>query len=498
MKEFYITCIKTLFMFICITFTMIKAGNYKLMNNKKRGLIFVVSLLITVFYGMVFELMKNKLTILLSNLIIYFFYGFILSEILEEKLKCKMILIIISMALCYISIFIATFINFFILQIPYINITENSILEYIAIGTIQFILLYVFFKIKRFKNGFSFFKNDNSMQKLNYIGIILSCLIIFIYIMFCLLKDNFIGTLIFGGILLGTCLMIYWIRKSITNYYKKQMKQRTMELHAKQINEKDKIIKDLKEELENTLKINHKYNHRLSAMEKAVEKLGEKLKYNEEFGTEYADILNSIKDLSKEYRHELYETTNIKKLPKTNIFSIDNLLEYMKTEAEKQNIEFNLEIHNDINNMVENIISKSKLETLIGDHIKDAIIAINCSNNKNRKILLTFNMNNEIYEIKFKDTGIEFEINTLLKLGLEKTTTHKETGGSGIGFMTTFETMNECKASLIIEEQPISNNNYTKTITIKFDGKNEYKIISYRAGEIKKETNNNRIIIEKI
>lgn len=50
------------------------------------------------------------------------------------------------------------------------------------------------------------------------------------------------------------------------------------------------------------------------------------------------------------------------------------------------------------------------------------------------------------------DSGIEFELETLKKLGLERITTHKKTGGSGIGFMTTFETLKECKASLIIEE----------------------------------------------
>ena len=47
----------------------------------------------------------------------------------------------------------------------------------------------------------------------------------------------------------------------------------------------------------------------------------------------------------------------------------------------------------------------------------------------NRKILVEFNKTNEIYEVLFYDTGIEFKIDTLLKLGLERTTTHKETRG---------------------------------------------------------------------
>lgn len=78
--------------------------------------------------------------------------------------------------------------------------------------------------------------------------------------------------------------------------------------------------------------------------------------------------------------------------------------------------------------------------------------------------------------------------------GLKRITTHKSTGGSGIGFMTTFETLKQCKASLIIEEY--SDLEYTKAVIIKFDNKNEYRIHSYRAEEIKNKIKDNRIIIE--
>lgn len=65
--------------------------------------------------------------------------------------------------------------------------------------------------------------------------------------------------------------------------------------------------------------------------------------------------------------------------------------------------------------------------------------------------------------------------------------------------MTTFETLKECKASLIIEERhEIKDNDYTKAIIIRFDGKNEYKIRSYRADKIKEKNEDNRIIIEDL
>ena len=39
-------------------------------------------------------------------------------------------------------------------------------------------------------------------------------------------------------------------------------------------------------------------------------------------------------------------------------------------------------------------------------------------------------------------------------------------------------------------------NNYTKAVIIRFDGKKEYRIKSYRSNEIKKKMKDNRIIIE--
>ena len=170
----------------------------------------------------------------------------------------------------------------------------------------------------------------------------------------------------------------------------------------------------------------------------------------------------------------------------------------MQEEAIKNNINFDLKINESIKPLVENTIPKEKFEILIGDHLKDAIIAIKANEATYKSILVTLGLVEGIYEFSIYDTGIEFEIDTLLKLGQEQVTTHKNEGGSGIGFMTTFETLKECKASLVIEEYNPETTNYTKSVTIKFDGRNEYKICSYRAEKIKEQKSKRRIIIEKM
>ena len=90
-----------------------------------------------------------------------------------------------------------------------------------------------------------------------------------------------------------------------------------------------------------------------------------------------------------------------------------------------------------------------------------------------------------VYSVYIYDSGIEFEIETLINLGNKPSTTHADDGGTGMGFMNTFDTLRKSKASLIIEEygKP-SKDNFTKVIKIIFDNKNEYKLSSYRENEI--------------
>ena len=135
--------------------------------------------------------------------------------------------------------------------------------------------------------------------------------------------------------------------------------------------------------------------------------------------------------------------------------------------------------------MVNNLISKEDLETLLADHIKDAIIAINHTDNINKSVLVKLGNIDETYSLYIYDSGVEFKKEVLENLGKKPYTTHKDEGGTGMGFMNTFDTLRKCKASLIIEEfnKPCSDN-YTKVIEIKFDNKNNFIVKSYQGIKI--------------
>lgn len=486
--QWYVPFTKIFFVNISNFYAVRKIANIK---TKEKLINDILMIGLCLIMGFLYTIIRMKGSALIAYPIYYSMFSIIYS-MSSNSMQKGIVISLLANAVTIVSMLLASILNFVVMKIFNLNLNEYNIIEYITIGSIQLLFTYLFFKIKRFKDGFTFLDSNKFFM---IIGIIISIiLIIFTILIGRNMEDSTINNICTLIIILGGVAMFDWIKKSITKYYKEKMKERTVEIQQEQIKQQDERIKDLQTELADVLQINHKYSHRISAMEKTVTKLGTKLQANEEFAEEYGDILSSIKKLSKEYKEEVASVIKETKLPKTNIFSIDNLLEYMKQESEKDKIDFKLNLDFDINEILETKIPQSKLETMLADHIRDAIIAINCSENKERKIKVVLDKEDNNYQIKFYDTGIEFEIETLSKLGLKRTTTHKSTGGSGIGFMTTFETLKQCKASLIIEEY--SDLEYTKAVIIKFDNKNEYRIHSYRTEEIKNKIQDNRIIIE--
>lgn len=483
--------IKTFFMNICIAISFLKIKGYKKLNKRNAITLILVNIIVGMLYAIIHENANIPIPHIFTNLICYTVYLLIVIVLIDEMDRRFFLVMLMAMCFSFTAFFLASSILFFITRLQLFKKIINSIIEFFMAGFFQIILIYFFFKIKRFKDGISFLKEEKNSKNINIISIILSIIII-ISIVFTTSKYRFIDLSLLLAFPLGIVLIIYLIKKYITEYYKSKMKDKTVEILTEQIKEKDKIIDELSTELAATLKINHKYNYRISAAEKAISKLN----FNEEFASENADIIELVNELSKNYKNELSLIEKQGILPKTEVFGIDNMLEYMNNEAKKNNISFEVEVNCNIKDIIENSIKQSKLETLLADHINDAIIAINYSGNQSRKIKISFNKVTDIHEIKIYDTGIDFEIETLLKLGTKQVTTHKDNGGSGIGFITTFETLKECKGSLIIEEYNNHTMKFTKSITIRFDNKNEYKIYSYRAKQIKEQDKENRIIVE--
>lgn len=401
----------------------------------------------------------------LSVIILCVLYAVILSKLTREKLGYSLIVTLISYAITIVCLGFSAIICYIFYRI---FVIKNKYLNLLIILIFQAVFIYFFLKSNKFKNGFDYISQKMNNDVTDLITINISIAVIFAY---CLLGTVFeeleqIRIRLFISFLFLTFTLIIMIHKNLTLYYKQKLLKTTVNSYKEKIEEKELEINKLKDEKYKISKIVHEFYNRQEALEQAVK--------DEEFR-------KRIKNLTTEFSNEFEKIKTLDKLEETEIAEIDDMFKYMQKECDKNNIKFHLKIEGNIHYLINNIIPKNKLETLIGDHIRDAINAVKSSNEENREILVILGKKDENYELTIFDTGIEFEIDTLLKLGKERVTTYKNKGGNGIGFMTTFETMKETGASLIIEEfQPNKDRFYTKSVTIKFDGKNQYKVISYR------------------
>lgn len=482
----------------CIYIIFIKIINYRSNSKMKNIIMFAIGFLEAIT-EQVLIFIPTPFKIIGLGII----YGASISVIIKDKFKHSVIITFLSLAIEYIIFILSTTIAAIVLGALKDFIPINSSISLVVIVIINILLIKGLFNIKRFKNGIEFLKNDKVMNNIGILGVIIVSIVLLIYSIFNENRDKiFIVYLLVGIFTLSVCLFI-WLKRKITVYYRQRLKERTVEELESEIRARDERICEVVDENSRLAEVNHKFSSRIRALEDFSCKMIERPEIAElmrcEFGNEFADFEEAVKNVSEEFSSEMKHTVIIrKKLPKTGVFGVDNLLEYMCKESAKNGIDFDVKINGNILFMVQKIIDSKMLETLLGDHIKDAIIAINSSQNTYKNILVTIGIVKECYEISIYDTGIEFEIDTLLKLGLERITTHKSTGGSGIGFMTTFETLAKTKASLIIEEKhPITNNDYTKIVRIRFDGKKEYRIKSYRQNEIEGRKVDKRIKFEK-
>ena len=411
---------------ILVYVNYIKLIDYKQNNLIKTIVIICFCLVQELISLLLIQYLPKSLLMLIS----YLLYGIIIATITKTKYKYSVVLTFISLTITYLLYMISIAITAVSLKLVYKDIPESSILILLIGMCIEIFVINLLFKMKRFKNGIPFLKNEEKVNNIGIIGVIFIGIVLIIY---SIIPNTTHTRYIFVGLSIEAICLFIWIKKKITIYYKQKLKEQTVADLQNEIKEKDNKINEILEENKAIATINHKYSSRIKALEEFSSKIVSKPelveKMKTEFGEDYTVFAAQIKRISQEYSNEMKtKVTKENAIPKTGIFGIDTLLEHMSTEATKSNISLDVKINASINYMVEDIISESALETLLGDHIKDAIIAINCSNNTNRRILVVISIVDKCYEINFYDTGIEFEIDTLIKLGKEQITTHKETG----------------------------------------------------------------------
>lgn len=362
------------------------------------------------------------------------------------------------------------------------------LLIYSLIALLQLLLAYLLFRIRRFKNGFPFLFEKYAV----ILALIVAGSILTMSSGMTFLQENYTGnyimffSLVIGIIAVGAGIFI-WIRRGMKVFYKRKMKERGMALFQHELTEKEDEIQRLKAQ-NNILRVeNHKIIQRIAALEHGITAMIS--------DTQRSAMQSDIHRLSADYQEGLAKIQGRALLPSTKISMLDHMFHYFSAQCERSNIHFILNINGSIPFMLEHLVAQSALETMIGDHLQDAIVAVNASDRPFRSISVTLGLQDDCYLFSVFDSGVPFEIDTLIRLGKEYTTTHADSGGEGIGFMTTFETIRNCGASLMISEKVPSATDYSKSVTIRFDGKNEYIIETHRPDCFPQEGDKHFIVV---
>ena len=459
--------------------------NFRIINKKpdytfKKYIITIIGMIIS---SIICRIIKNILGFSYNVIFMIFLVSAIFTISSKQRFGYSLLITLISLSINYSIFSLSVLIS--IIPMALFNI-QNIYIGLVLILIMYSVLIYFFIRIKRFKRGFVFLQKN---IKNEYIDILI--LDISITILFCTIilsnYDKLLSRRTGVSLIIFSIIMFISIKKSLQLYYKQRLQEREVEGIKEELKQKNKEIEELEKE---NLKLNKK-NHSIAHKQKLLEYELKQIALNNQIEDEN-HLKDKIENLSKEMQNE---TVSIE-LTKTNVDAIDSMLKYMQSECVKNKIDFQLQVNGNIHHMVNKYIKKEDLEILIADMIKNAIIAINHSENTNKSILVRLGLIDGFYSLYIYDSGIEFEIDTLINLGIKPSTTHADDGGTGMGLLNTFDTLKKYKASLVIEEYGKTvEDNFTKLIKIIFDDKTEYKIKSYRKQEIEEKNVDKKIIL---
>ena len=458
--------IERFFVIICVQITIFRILNDRRIFSLEKCLGYM-GLGITCY---IVQVINYNINFFSGTLMLIFLMSIISASLTKKSIGYSIIMVTISLALNYALLFMAIIIVFTI-NSKIISISSDRI-NLCMIILLESFMLCSILKSKRLKYGIISLQNNINND---YVELIILSISIGIIYMGMIIYDMqaFVVKDIICIFAIFSAVMFIIIQKSLQLYYKQKMLIKELDETKEDLARAENKIKILEKENIEESKKRHTVIHKQKSLEYKIEEMLTKTEMSTE---ETAEVRERLKKLNK----EIYTEKEVMELDKTGISSIDDMLKYMQSECVKNKIDFTLQIKGNIHYMVHNLVKEEELETLLADHIKDAIIAINHTDNANRSILVRLGNIDDIYSLYIYDSGVEFKPEVLENLGKKPCTTYANEGGTGMGFMNTFDTIRKHKSSLIIEEigKP-TEDNYTKVIIIKFDKKNEFKVKSY-------------------
>ena len=462
-------------------YTYIKILNLN-MNYKRFQSYSILFSLISAFF---ISLSTQNYSLIFRLVIFFFSFSFFMALFTKVKFSILLTTSFISFAISYFSLVISglllsiTFSSFFRRKI----ILINPFYMFLG-GIIQFLLIYLLFRIRRLRKGMPFILHSRWIN----IGTLscLALLILLVSLHIATPSSVLIHTSVLLFILFLAFLLLFWWRRRITLDYVQKLRMDEVESLYKRISDNEQEIEKLNTNNDYLSKVIHKDNKLIPAMEMALhsyllEAPTMEAEEAKQFG---ADLLSQLQSMSAEREGIISNyQKNTDSHPKIGIYSVDAVILYMEKRAEKFNITYNLRFDNNIKDVIVGFIHERDMLHLLSDLIENAIIAVKDASH--REIFLHIGFLQGGLFIDLYDSGIPFEPAVYQDFGNCQHTTHADSGGSGIGLMDIWNLKRKYKASLQIYEYLPDSDIYTKKIRLLFDRRNHFLLQTYRDKEIR-------------
>lgn len=433
------------------------------------SILFIISTIVTSLIDLHYK--SVSILFLIPLLCIFFTISY------NYPISVTSIATILSFSFSYVAFNVASM----IIAIPFgiiICKDYNHILYQTICAIVQSILVFITFRFKRFRKGMPFLKNTAN----SILGLILSSSVILLAILFNN-HDNYNHIFLIPYLFLylfGLALLYYW-KRNITKTYIDCLRENNITDLNQQIYNLNQRMAELEADNVRMAKIIHRDNKLIPAMEYAVTRyLSESDETTAGKKRQGRSLLAELKEMSADRKNIITQSQSPELLlVKTDIEEIDRLLAFQCQQAADNHIQLQVMCSCNLKPLPQSGIEISDLKTVMADLIENAMIATKA--NHASSVLVSFSMLKNSYAITIFDSGNPFATEVLLNLGKKQITTHED--GSGIGLMNSFQLLDKYNASFVITEFEDSHTQYTKSVSIIFNGEHRYILKPKRSEE---------------
>ena len=394
----------------------------------------------------------------------------------DRKPNLSIVASVISVGISYGFNLIAVVISALFMYLAMHSVSA-AINTFISIP-IQCILVFLVFKVRRLSKGILFLEQKGA----GAVGVLISCALLLAIIL--IVNTSIpaeIGLWLLVVVVLCTAMLITWWRRGLTRLYIGMIRERNVNEYLKSLAEKDTQIQKLQEYNRKMADVIHSDHRKLpAALSDAVQML---IESGLASGTGGDNMQNWLRERLEEHAgiNQIDQHGKITFPSMKDTYS-NGVMDHMLEIASVERIRFEIAAVGSINDLIDTGISAMNVEVLCANLIDNAINATSSSDLK--RVLITFGFNMDAYEISLQDSGVPFKAKTLLSLGSTWASPHLYEVDTCAGFVTVFKTLRKHKASLVIMEYEPRQSGFSKSVTVRFDKKDQYIVKTHRADEI--------------